>query len=208
VGNERSPTPLASCSHAASCGPRAVAIGDLDGIDGPDLVAVTFSSGNAWVLLNNGDGTFAPAVAYDGGRSLAVTIDDVDGKNGPDVITGNGSANAVSILPNNGDGTFGPRAVYGAGTFGSSVAIGQLDGSGGLDLAVAGGLDVSVLLSACGPTCPADTDDDGFVGVDDLLAVLADWGTDGSQNNGDVDGTGIVDVDDLLLVLSEWGSCA
>ena len=52
--------------------------------------------------------------------------------------------------------------------------------------------------------CPADLDGDGDVGIDDLLAVLAAWGTDA----GDVTGDGTTDVNDLLEVMAAWGPCA
>jgi hypothetical protein len=61
-----------------------------------------------------------------------------------------------------------------------------------------------------GPTpapCIADTDGNGVVDVDDLTAVILDWGTDGSGNNGDVDGSGVVDVDDLTEIILGWGPC-
>lgn len=44
-------------------------------------------------------------------------------------------------------------------------------------------------------TCPGDIDGNGQVGVDDLLEIIANWGTPH-------------DVDDLLLVISAWGECA
>ena len=55
--------------------------------------------------------------------------------------------------------------------------------------------------------CAADTDGTGAVDVNDLLAVLNDWGTDGSANDTDVDGSGVVDVNDLLAVITGWGGC-
>ena len=53
--------------------------------------------------------------------------------------------------------------------------------------------------------CDADIDGDGFVGTDDLLHVIADWGS--SQSKADVDGDGIVGTNDLLAVIAAWGSC-
>ncbi len=55
------------------------------------------------------------------------------------------------------------------------------------------------------PPCPCqgDFDCNQSIDVDDLLHLLASWGTDG----GDVDGNGDTDVDDLLLLISNWGSC-
>ncbi len=51
--------------------------------------------------------------------------------------------------------------------------------------------------------CLADLDGDGMVGVNDLLAIIAQWGGAG----GDVDGNGTTDTNDLLAVLSVWGGC-
>ncbi len=60
-------------------------------------------------------------------------------------------------------------------------------------------------VSSCEP-CPADLDDDGMVGVSDLIEILAAWGNKGGPE--DLDGSGFVDIGDLLLVLSSWGPCA
>jgi hypothetical protein len=58
-----------------------------------------------------------------------------------------------------------------------------------------------------GAACPADCDGNGVVDVDDLTAVILDWGTDGSGNGADIDGSGLVDVDDLTEVILGWGPC-
>ena len=89
-----------------------------------------------------------------------------------------------------------------------SVAIGDLDGINGPDLAVANSSsdDVSVLLNACtARACPADLDGSGDVDFTDLLAVLAEWGTSGSE--ADLDEDGMVGLGDLLLLLLAWGPC-
>ncbi|MDG2291034.1 MAG: aryl-sulfate sulfotransferase [Phycisphaerales bacterium] len=44
------------------------------------------------------------------------------------------------------------------------------------------------------PVCSGDMNDDGTVGVDDLLAIIGGWGSP-------------YDVDDLLLVIQSWGEC-
>ena len=54
--------------------------------------------------------------------------------------------------------------------------------------------------------CPGDVDLDGQVRVDDLLAILSDWG-ECLECPSDITDDGIVDVDDLLLVLGAWGPC-
>jgi predicted outer membrane repeat protein len=55
--------------------------------------------------------------------------------------------------------------------------------------------------------CDEDTDGDGDVDIDDMVNVILDWGTDGSEHNGDVDGSGVVDIDDVVAVVVAWGSC-
>jgi hypothetical protein len=57
---------------------------------------------------------------------------------------------------------------------------------------------------ACGP-CAADLDGSGHVGVDDLLLIIAAWGSDDAET--DLSQDGIVGVDDLLIVIAGWGDC-
>jgi hypothetical protein len=49
---------------------------------------------------------------------------------------------------------------------------------------------------------PGDIDGDGDVDTDDLLAMLAAWGT--NDPAADVNGDGIVNVDDLMILLSNY----
>ncbi|MDI9403255.1 MAG: hypothetical protein QM516_05230, partial [Limnohabitans sp.] len=60
-------------------------------------------------------------------------------------------------------------------------------------------------LRPTAPKCPADFDGDGTVGAADLSAVLAAWGTFGSDV--DLDGDNLVDAADLSLLLAAWGDC-
>ncbi len=155
----------ASCTHplfaaavsyaAAGNGPYAVAIGDLDGVNGPDLAVANFGrfpirERDVSVLLNQGDGTFAAAVSYDAGASpFSVAIGDLDGVNGPDLAVVNINGGNVSVLLNQGDGTFAAAVAYAVGPFPRNMAIGDLDGVNGPDLAVpnVSSDDVSVLLN-------------------------------------------------------------
>jgi hypothetical protein len=57
-------------------------------------------------------------------------------------------------------------------------------------------------------TCPADTNGDGVVGINDALNVIGNWGSGpfnppGSDTNQD----GVVDVIDFLRVVGDWGPC-
>jgi hypothetical protein len=136
--NQGDGTFVAAGEYAAGDRARSVAIGDLDGINGPDLAVASSRSDDVSVLLNWGDGTFAAAVAYDAGDApYSVAIGDLDGVNGPDLAVANWGSNGVSVLLNRGDGTFAAAVAYAAGDAPCSVAIGDLDGVNGPDLAVA-----------------------------------------------------------------------
>jgi spore coat protein A len=56
------------------------------------------------------------------------------------------------------------------------------------------------------PACPWDVDHDDVVGINDLLDLLAAWGTD-PGGPPDVDGDGNVGINDLLDLLAHWGAC-
>ena len=53
--------------------------------------------------------------------------------------------------------------------------------------------------------CPGDLDGNGWVTVNDLLAVIDAFGS--NNPSGDANGDGTVNTDDILVILSAWGSC-
>ena len=56
------------------------------------------------------------------------------------------------------------------------------------------------------PLCPGDATGDGYVDVNDVLYVIANWDT--ADPNADFDEDGLVDADDVLILLSNFGeSC-
>ena len=52
--------------------------------------------------------------------------------------------------------------------------------------------------------CATDIDNDGNVGVGDVLSVIDAWGT--ADENADCNGDGIVNVGDILMLINEWGT--
>ena len=66
---------------------------------------------------------------------------------------------------------------------------------------------VGVLLSPVGTAVPGDLDNDGQVGVKDLLILLGNWGSceDCAACAADLDRNGVVGVSDLLILLGNWG---
>ncbi len=58
--------------------------------------------------------------------------------------------------------------------------------------------------AAPGP-CPWDCgDNDGNIGIVDLLALLSQWGGPGAC---DFDADGMLGITDLLKLLANWGRC-
>ena len=93
--------------------PGSVAIGDLDGRNGKDIVVALPAAGGVGVLLNNGDGTFGALQPYLAGpqclgQAVEVELGDVTGPAGP--FAGDGKLDAyVTCSPYvvrlTGDGT-------------------------------------------------------------------------------------------------------
>jgi hypothetical protein len=98
--------------------------------------------------MNNGDGTFQPAVSYETGFGcISVTASDFDADGDNDLAATIISTANVSVLRNNGDGTFQPAENHSVGGGPPSVFAVDLDGDGAIDLASANGFSdvVSVL---------------------------------------------------------------
>jgi hypothetical protein len=153
---------------AAHTNPHSVAVGDLNGDGKPDLAVANYNSDDVSVLLNTAAvGAAAPAFATKvdfaaGTNPVSVAIGDLNGDGKPDLATANQSSNDVSVLLNTTvAGAAAPscatHADFAAGTTPASVAVGDLNGDGKPDLAVANqGSDVSVLLNttAAGAAAP------------------------------------------------------
>jgi len=134
--------------------------GDLSGDDYPDVVRTCYQGG-AFVAVrtNAGNGQLSDEVTYPVGQwPFRLVMGDFTGHGRTDLAVANSwaYANSVSVLPNQGDASFTPRVDFEAGAP-VSIATGDLNGDGHLDLATAGNPDypatmngtVSVLLSTC-----------------------------------------------------------
>jgi uncharacterized protein (DUF2141 family) len=132
----------------------AVAVADVNDDSKPDLIVTNSCinssncDGNVGVLLGNGDGTFQIAVTYSSGAADAtsVAVADVNGDGKLDLVVGNlctskagcDGTSKVGVLLGNGDGTFRTAVTYDPGGYETgSVALGDLNGDGKLDIVVA-----------------------------------------------------------------------
>ena len=167
--------------------PSYVAIGDFNSDGKLDLGVTSFNDSAVTILLGNGDGTFVPArnsPVTVGHAPVSLAVGDFSGDGIPDLATANVRDNTVTILLGNGDGTFTQAAnspVTVVGSSPSSVAVGDFNRDGKLDLvvAVAGPNDVSILLGNGEGTFAEARNSPVPVGLTPYSVVVADFNGDG-----------------------------
>ena len=173
--------------------PASVSIGDIDG-DGKSDLAVANYLGNTVSVFRNTSvpGTVSFAAKVDFTTSInpySVSIGDIDGDGKPDLAVANAGSNSVSVFRStsvSGTVSFATKVDFTTGFLPYSVSIGDMDGDGKPDLAVANfnSNTVSVLRS---------TSVSGTVS----FATKVDF-TTGTQpisvSIGDIDGDGKLDL--------------
>jgi hypothetical protein len=169
-------------NYAAGSGPTSVAVGDFNGDGKQDLAVANYYSSGVSVLLGKGDGSFLPAVNYTvGAYPISVAVGDFNGDGFLDLALANqgiNGAGSVSVLLGKGDGTFLPAVTYAAGSYPNSVAVGDFNGDGVPDLAVAGlGGAVRVFLGKGDGTFPM-TNFSYIAGSGSLSVAVGDFNGD------------------------------
>jgi len=132
-----------------------VLIGDFDGDGIPDLV------GLGRFMKGNGDGTFTDVgpgpdltSGYQFRGPVPGAMADLNGDNKPDVVAA-GPTNNIMLYLGNGDGTFQTPISITVGQSPHSVAVGDFNRDGLLDLAVANSGDNTVTILLQNPGCAA-----------------------------------------------------
>ena len=175
---------------AAGTNPFGAATGDFNG-DGKQDVAITSYGGNSVsILLGNGAGGFAAASGSPlavGSLPVAVAAGDFNGDGTQDLAVTNSGDSTVTVLLGNGTGGFSAAAgsPFATGTEPSSIAVGDFNRDGVLDLAISnsGNGSVSVLLGNGAGGFSAAVSSPVAVGV-----------TPYTVTTGDLNGDGILDL--------------
>jgi hypothetical protein len=164
--------------YAAGTNPQDLVLAQIDSDGRPDLVIADYYGSSIGVRLGNADGTFGSLqVSSTGSSPQSMTTGDFTGDGITDVVTGNVAD--ISLLTGNGDGTFQPPTSLslpgqfppeytGATPLAQipvSVATGDLNGDGKLDLVVASDTSFSIFRGCGTYGCYYDNYSDGFVNV-------------------------------------------
>lgn len=149
-------------SMSAGSSPAALATADFDGDGHIDIAVANIQNytcsgaqGTIDVMLADGNGGFRPLVRNGGGGYDTIAAVDINGDGAPDLVAleelddfGTPQMSSLNVLVNDGRGHFGAPVLYATGGRAPSMAIGDLDGDGRPDFAIASSRGtVSVLLN-------------------------------------------------------------
>ncbi len=133
----------ASVDTATGYNPSTLAIGNLDGVSGPDVVIANSNSANVSVLLHDTSLTNAQLQTArnlsTGGVPYDVAVGDLNNDALPDIAVADAgtSNNVVLLMRATAPGTFLSPVTLAVGNPATAVAIGDLNGDGRPDVAVA-----------------------------------------------------------------------
>jgi hypothetical protein len=107
--------------------PYSAAIADFDGDGNNDLAVAEETSGNIFVRLGHGDGTFGPESPYaiNGTRDYILIARDMNLDGKLDLVCANRNGDTVSVLLGHGDGTFRKAIVSSVGPPGVTKMMGR-----------------------------------------------------------------------------------
>jgi hypothetical protein len=182
---------------ATNSGPLDVKTGDFDGNGALDFATACSSASTVVVFANEGKGVFSQHFPFAAAKSVsALATGDFNRDGLLDFATASTSANVMSVFLNSGaagNARFANRTDYAAGNYARSIAAGDLDGDGWLDLVVSNvtnGTVSSYLNKGDGTFAEQVT---SAAGTSPLSVALADFNGDGKLDvaAGSSTGTGV-----------------
>jgi Bacterial Ig-like domain (group 3)/FG-GAP-like repeat len=180
--------------------PAAGGSADFNGDGIQDLAVMNSQESSIDVFLGNGDGTFTqgtrifqvgstPCVLPDQPSNCALTVGDFNHDGNADLVATSGGDNVVVVLLGHGDGTFSPAngSPITVGNFPEAVKIGDFNGDGLQDLAVANAKDdtISILLGNGDGTFTEASGSPVSVGSFPFFLAVADFDGNGTADIAD-----------------------
>lgn len=184
-------------SFEVGTSPSAVVLADYNADGKSDLAVVNEIGITVSVLLNTtnpgaASPTFRVHAQFVAGPSPStLATGDVNGDGKVDLVVGNSGNNTVSVLLNTTPSgattpSFAPYISFPVGGYATSIALGDLNGDGKVDLAVANGSigTVSTLLNTTVPgASPSFTSPVSFAtGADTVSVAVGDFNGDGKRD--------------------------
>jgi Family of unknown function (DUF1028) len=123
--------------YAAGASPEKLIVADFDGVNGPDIAAVTVGSQSIAILLNDGTGVYTlSSTVVLAQRPSVIAAGDADGDNDIDLLLPMLAVDHVQILDNDGAGVFTAGMVVPTADGPNSIAVADLDNDNDLDMVV------------------------------------------------------------------------